>query len=217
MENTFRLLDEKSDLDVSMTIDASLKKIVSLIGIEKYSLHLTDLDVSHNHITNLGPLRFMKSLEILNISYNINLKSLEGIENSFSLKQLHMVKCNVSSLQHLRKCVKLSHIGFSFNSVTNFDGLQHCVNLNSLSCSSNNGLNSIKGLPNKTINVSIFDTPLDHIYSTGEGNMNFGGCPYWNFGEKSGTNSFEILKTLDDSTYFSWIYVNDLSKLYDFF
>jgi len=192
----------------------------SLIGIEKYGEFLATFKCPDNYIASLLPLASCKSLVVLDLDGNKNLKSLKGIEDLSSLVVLDLSRCNIESLLPLRKLVKLQELSCSCALFSSFVGLQDLCELYYLQCRQNPNLNSMKGLPGNRFmcnqgQLHFHDSHLYKIYNTYNSKT-------WNLRECceiGGTKKFKILKEQLIFSYFSWIFHDKFSliKLYDYF
>lgn len=107
---------------------------------------LERLDVGHNKITSLQPLKSMKDLTYLNVRYN-RLENLEGIGELASLDYLNAEGNEIKSIPQDVEWTKLTHLDLGENKLKDLKGIERMSNLDSLYLSQNL-LTSIKGVRN---------------------------------------------------------------------
>lgn len=95
------------------------------------SLHT--LDLSRNKISNLGGLRGLERLRILNLSYNRISRIGHGLSSCTLIKELYLAGNKISNVEGLHRILKLKVLDMSFNRITTAKGLGQLVaNYNSL-------------------------------------------------------------------------------------
>ncbi len=128
----------------------SLKPLMSLNNITKincgntmvkslmplrYMTKLTYLDLHFTTIVDLRILKELKGLEYLDVSNNISLYSLEGVNYMFELREINCSKTNVDNLGPLTKLPHLAIVDCSDTKVFSLRPLQLVKTLNDLDCS----------------------------------------------------------------------------------
>jgi len=95
-----------------------LKNLNSCIKFKKIRI----LDVSHNKISELKYLRFLTSLEDLNLGDNL-IFNIEPLANLFQLKELHLFHNEITDIQILSNFRNLEVLSLAYNKIYKIDHL----------------------------------------------------------------------------------------------
>ncbi len=96
---------------------------------------LTKLDLHYTTVVDLRILKDLKKLEYLDVSENVSLYSLEGVNFMPELRDLNCSKTNVDDLSPLSLLNKLERLDCSETRVTSLRPIQLSKNLQEISCS----------------------------------------------------------------------------------
>lgn len=129
----------------------SLKSIANLVNLEKLNCgntmvkslapirgmkKLRNLDLHYTTIIDLRILRDLTAIEYLNVSNNISLYSLDGVNYMFELRELYCNNTNIDDLSPLEKLPHLAVVDVSNTKVFSLRPLQLIKTLKDLDCSS---------------------------------------------------------------------------------
>ncbi|MEG2893304.1 MAG: leucine-rich repeat domain-containing protein, partial [Clostridium sp.] len=104
------------------------KPIESIEGLQ-YFKNLKNLNLGHQNIKDLSPLKGLNKIERLNISYNRKNTNYNSISGLKSLKILDIEYCNIDDLKFLYGLDKLEEINININPVSNVEVLNQLENL----------------------------------------------------------------------------------------
>ncbi|MGN8898038.1 hypothetical protein [Flavonifractor sp. HCP28S3_F3] len=79
-----------------------------------------------NNITDLTGLRGADNLRELNLGYNLNLKSLDGLETLSELERLYIGYTSVTDLEPLRGCRNLRRLELTYLDIDDYSPIQDC-------------------------------------------------------------------------------------------
>ena len=79
-----------------------------------------------NDITDLTALRGVDNLRELNLGYNLNLKSLDGLETLSELERLYIGYTSVTDLESLRGCRNLQRLELTYLDIDDYSPIQDC-------------------------------------------------------------------------------------------
>ena len=108
-----------------------IKSLVPLRNLEK----LRNLDVHYTTIVDLRILKDLKNLTTLNVSQNISLFSLDGVNYMYDLTDLNCSETNVDDLTPLSKLKNLQRLDCSKTKVTSLRPIQLVKSLQDIDCS----------------------------------------------------------------------------------
>lgn len=79
-----------------------------------------------NDITDLTALRSADNLRELHLGYNLNLKSLDGLETLSGLERLYIGYTSVTDLEPLRGCRNLQRLELTYLDIDDYSPIQDC-------------------------------------------------------------------------------------------
>jgi len=141
-----------------------IKSLVPLRNLER----LRDLDVHFTTIVDLRILKDLKNLTNLNISQNVSLFSLEGVNYMPELSYLNCSETNIDNLTPLSKLKSLQRLDCSKTKVSTLRPVQLVKTLQDIDCSDTRikakSLDYLIGLPNlmmlRAKNIEISDAEV---------------------------------------------------------
>jgi Leucine-rich repeat (LRR) protein len=104
---------------------------------------ITSLDCSNINLDSLEGIENLINLENLHCPFN-NLTNLDEIENLINLKVLSCWENSLTSLNGVEKLINLKTLNCSYNNLTNLNGIENLINLKHLFCHNNNFSNEYK-------------------------------------------------------------------------
>ncbi|KAG8347112.1 putative Leucine Rich repeat Leucine rich repeat [Trypanosoma vivax] len=125
--------EDRQTLALITSFDLSHNRIEQLVHLNALT-SLAQLDVSHNHITVLGPLPI--TITRLDISHN-ELVTLEGIARLCNLRELNVSHNRLKNLMGLAASQSLQILHAESNRITSTAGLENRVSLRFLSLDHN--------------------------------------------------------------------------------
>lgn len=123
---------------------------------------LTTLNISGNAISRLEGLP--QTLTSLDASNNL-LRSVSGLEESFSLANLVLDHNSITGLSGLENCTSLAELSVSNNDLRSLSGLECCVNLTRINATSNHIAN-IESLRTLSLNTKLSWMGLKYVPPT---------------------------------------------------
>ncbi len=111
-----------------------VKSLAPLRNLKK----LRDLDLHYTTIVNLKILKDLRAIEILNVSENISLYTLEGINFMSELRELNCSKTNVNNLSPLSKLKRIERLDCSDTKVYSLRPIQFVKSLSDIDFSNTN-------------------------------------------------------------------------------
>lgn len=100
----------------------------------KYMVNLTTLDLSGNHISNLGILNGMTGLKVLNVE-RTDVEDISALEGLFRLEKLSLAESPVSDLTPLKNLTELTELDVKGTAVEELSPLSGLGNLTELDIS----------------------------------------------------------------------------------
>ncbi len=131
-----------------------VKNLVPLRNLIK----LTELDLHYTTIVNLRILKTLRSLEKLDVSDNISLYTLDGVEYLRELRELNCNKTNVDDLTPISKLPKLERLDCSETKVYSLRPVQLVKSLQDIDCSDTE-------IPGKSLDYLLGHTVLMMVRS----------------------------------------------------
>ncbi|MDR0325749.1 MAG: leucine-rich repeat domain-containing protein [Oscillospiraceae bacterium] len=122
--------------------------------------NLTELRADENLLASLYGLERLERLEVLNVSYNARLASLEEIAGLTSLVRFAASHCQIEELPNLSRLKALEELYLANNSVSGFEGITGLPSLRVLDCAGNavRSLEPLRGcIALETLDVSRND------------------------------------------------------------
>ncbi len=99
-------------------------------------VNLVELDLHYTTVVDLRILKDLKKLESLDVSQNISLFALDGVEYMKELREINLSKTNVDDLSPLSKLTKLERVDCSESRVASLRPIQMVKSLQDIDCSS---------------------------------------------------------------------------------
>lgn len=124
-------LSHLNNLEVINCGNTMVKSLVPLRNLEK----LRKLDVHYTTIVDLRILKDLRSLHYLNVSENVSLYSLDGVNYMYELSYLNCSKTNVDDLTPLAKLKNLNRLDCSDTKVESLRPIQLVKTLQDIDCS----------------------------------------------------------------------------------
>ena len=127
------------------------KQLKKLIENGKISDSIVSLDLSHNRIHDLGPLRSLTNLRYLYLTDN-QISDLSPLSSLTNLQALYLNYNQISDLTPLQSLTNLSYLWISDNRISDLTPLQSLVNLSDLAMNDNqiSDLSPLKSLTKLT-------------------------------------------------------------------
>ena len=97
----------------------------------KQILYLTDVSLPNSSITDLNPLRSLKSLKYLELRFN-EIEDLSPLANLGELEYLTLIANNIENIEPLSKLTKLRELRINLNGVCDIGALKNLHNLRKL-------------------------------------------------------------------------------------
>ena len=168
---------ELKELDLTLNSISKLTGLESLTSLKKLVLPCVYMD-------SISELKYLKEIEILNLSSNIEINfdnEFEGLDNLkelnlsgndlvnlnnicpiSSLKKLNLKECEITHMDGIEKFPNLEVLNLSGNPIEEITGLVHFINLKELYLNSTN-ISEISGL-DSLVNLESLDLSDTKIY-----------------------------------------------------
>ena len=137
-------IEDVEDVEV---IGCSNRGIRYLDGLERFP-SLKDMSVTTNDITDVSPLKHVKSLKKLSLRGNKNLDS-NSLRDLTGLEELGIQDCGITSLEPLKNMKKLQNLSADSNNLESIKDAENLTGLTALSFSANK-VTSLEGIENLT-------------------------------------------------------------------
>ncbi len=131
-----------------------VKNLVPIRNLVK----LTELDLHYTTIVNLRVLKTLRNLEKLDISENISLYTLDGVEYLRELRYMNCNKTNIDDLTPLSRLPKLERLDCSNTKVYSLRPVQLIKSLQDIDCSDTE-------IPGKSLDYLLGHTALMMVRS----------------------------------------------------
>ena len=135
----------------------------SLEGVSKL-VNLIELDCSENLLKDIEPLKNMNLLEVLDISLNQEIESVEALRNKPNLKELSMRKMKVTDLSPISGSLNMTKLDFFSNEIGTLAPISRMKKLAELDCSFAK-ISSLQPLSGHTmlVNFNCAGNAIDNI------------------------------------------------------
>ena len=133
-ETQIKSLEPLNKLSSLQILHCKKLELKSLRGIENL-LNLIELDCSENLLINIDPLKKMNLLEVLNISLNQDIESIEPLKNKPNLTKLWMKKMKVTDISAISTCGNMTILDVYSNEIGSLAPIARLRKLAYLDCS----------------------------------------------------------------------------------
>jgi len=211
-----------SDLDGLTGIDASVRNVTDLTGLE-YATSLTGLDLEGNQISDVSPLASLTGLTGLGLAYNqisdisplANLIGLTRLGLNYnqisdvsplstltSLAELGLEGNQISDISPLSTLTSLAELGLAYNQISDISSLANLTGLTRLGLSSNQ-IGDISSVANLTSlrDLVLWSNQISDIWSL----ANLTNVTYLNLG----SNQISNISPLANLTSLTRLYLHD--------